>query len=131
MTDSDNWRLGRGSVCIDAGQRLPECISDGDLDQKLRCRNGHIDLGCYESNHPVAIEPVNHNASFSLHPNPATHTITVSLAQPSAVNIYDMTGRLVLTRQARSGDTAIDITALPQGVYFLKTATHTAKLIKK
>ena len=131
MTDSDNWRLGRGSVCIDAGQRLPECISDGDLDQKLRCRNGHIDLGCYESNHPVAIEPVNHNAAFSLHPNPATHTITVSLAQPSAVNIYDMTGRLVLTRQARSGDTAIDITALPQGVYFLKTATHTAKLIKK
>ena len=129
--DNADWHLARGSVCIDAGQRLPECIIDGDLDQKLRCRNGKIDLGCYESNHPVSIDPVSTADGFSLYPNPAAHTINVTTPQATAVNIYDMTGRIVLSLQARAGNNTLDISALPQGVYFLKTASHTAKLVKK
>lgn len=126
-----DWHLARGSVCIDAGQRLPECIVDGDFDQKLRCRNGFIDLGCYESNHPVAIEPTATAASFGLYPNPATHTVTVTLPEASTIVIYDMTGRTVLTCQAHSGNNTLDIDSLHQGVYFLKTDIRTAKLIKK
>lgn len=128
---SSDWHLARGSACIDAGQRLPECIIDGDLDQKIRCRNGKIDLGCYESNHPVAIDPVATADGFSLYPNPATNSITVGTPCATAVNIYDMAGRIVLTMQTRAGNNTIDISALPQGVYFLKTASHTAKLVKK
>lgn len=129
--DNADWHLARGSVCIDAGQRLPECIIDGDLEQKIRCRNGIIDLGCYESNHPASIEPSSTATTFKLYPNPATNKITVRLAKASTLSIYDMTGRIVFTRQARSGNNTIDIASLPQGVYFLKTATHTTKLIKK
>ena len=128
--DNADWHLGRNSVCIDAGQRLPECLIDGDLDQKLRSRNGHIDLGCYESNYPVAIDPVAADSAFGLYPNPATNSVTIHTAS-TTVTLYDMTGRTVLSREARNGNTTIDISSLPQGVYFLKTATHTAKLIKK
>lgn len=129
--DNADWHLARGSVCIDAGQRLAECITDGDLDKKLRCRNGRIDLGCYESNYPVAIDPAATADAFSLHPNPATTAVTVTLPAASAVVIYDMTGRAVLSRQAHSGSNTIDIASLPQGVYFVKSGTRTTKLIKK
>ena len=79
----------------------------------------------------MAIDPVATADGFSLYPNPATNSITVGTPCATAVNIYDMAGRIVLTMQTRAGNNTIDISALPQGVYFLKTASHTAKLVKK
>ena len=128
--DDSDWHLGRGSACIDAGQRLPECLTDGDLDQKLRCRNGHIDLGCYESNYPVSITQADDEV-FSIYPNPATSFITITLPNAAVVDIHDMSGRCLLSQPASAGSTRLDISSLPQGMYIISTDSHSTKLNKQ
>ncbi len=132
LTDNTaaDWHLARGSRCIDAGLRTAESIRDGDMDGSIRCRNGVIDLGCYESNYPVSISDVERNA-FTLSPNPATSSITITGLKGSDVDIFDMTGRCMLHHTATGSTCTIDISCLPQGVYFLNTANRTSKLIKK
>lgn len=127
---SADWHLARGSRCIDAGLRTAESIRDGDMDGSIRCRNGVIDMGCYESNYPVSISNVERDA-FTLSPNPATSSITITGLKGTTVDIFDMTGRCMLHHTATGSTCTIDISALPQGVYFLKTANRTSKLIKK
>ena len=125
-----DWHLGRGSVCINAGERLRESLADGDHDQTLRSRQGAIDLGCYESNYSVGIAPTAGTASLSVHPNPATNLLTVSHCNHNDIQIFDMTGREVMSAKA-SGDTVrLDISQLPQGVYFLKSGESTLKIVK-
>ena len=125
-----NWQLAKGSVCIDAGERVLECIRDGDMNQEVRCRNGKIDLGCYESNYPVGISQPTADI-LAVHPNPASNHITVSTPDGTTIQILDMTGRQILSQPSRHGETLIDISSLPQGIYLLKSGTQTAKLIKK
>ena len=127
--DAD-WHLRRGSVCIDGGERLTESIKDGDMDQKIRCRNGKIDLGCYETNYPVSISEAAAGQPL-LSPNPATTHVTLSGINAAEVQIRDITGRTVMHCPTTPGQTTLDLTVLPAGVYFLHAGGHTAKLIKQ
>jgi hypothetical protein len=132
ITDAD-WYLANGSVCIDAGERLQESIRDGDMNQRVRSRNGKIDLGCYETNYPVSISHVA-SPRFTIHPNPATTSVSLYGLEsnaPTQVDIIDMTGRLLLRQQVSPSSPVISLDALPAGVYFIKADGHTSKLIKK
>ena len=125
-----DWQLNRGSCCINAGKRIQESIQDGDIEGHLRCRQGFIDLGCYETNYPVAIPAVaSSQPSFS--PNPATTHITFQNTADTDVDIFDMTGRSILRTHITPSSPTIDISLLPSGVYFIKAAEHTSKLMKK
>ncbi len=130
ITQTYDWQLGRGSVCINAGERLSESLSDGDYNQTIRSRQGAVDLGCYESNYPVGIEPTATNASLSVYPNPTNCLITVSNCNREGVQIFDITGREVLSAKATSTTVRLNVSHLPQGVYFLKSGSNTLKLVK-
>ena len=121
-----DWHLNHRSVCIDAGERLTECVTDGDLDQSLRYRNGIIDLGCYESNYPVGIDGIE-SPAVSLYPNPADQYIVIESQPNAAASIYDACGRLVL----QTTGTRIDISTLPSGLYLLRCGAATRKFIKR
>ena len=127
---SHDWHLGRGSICINAGERLRESLSDGDYDQALRCRQGVVDLGCYESNYPVGIAPTSGAATLSVYPNPANNLLTVSHCNRNDIQIFDMTGREVMSAKASADTIRLDISQLPQGVYFLKSGDNTIKIVK-
>jgi hypothetical protein len=43
-----NYRLRRGSPCIDAGIELNWMSAGVDLDGAARILNGHVDMGAYE-----------------------------------------------------------------------------------
>ncbi|MBO4599142.1 MAG: C10 family peptidase [Bacteroidales bacterium] len=126
-----DWHLDRGSICIDAGERLSESLADGDHDQSLRCRNKIVDIGCYESNYPVGIAPTEDRTAPSVHPNPASGTLTVSNCGQAGVQIFDITGRKVMESQAKGSTIRLDISQLPQGVYFLKSGESTLKVVKR
>ena len=130
ITQTYDWQLGRGSVCINAGERLSESLSDGDYNQTIRSRQGAVDLGCYESNYPVGIEPTATNALLSVYPNPTNCLITVSNCNREGVQIFDITGREVLSAKATSNTVRLNVSHLPQGVYFLKSGSNTLKLVK-
>ena len=127
-----DWHLNRRSVCIDAGERLRESLIDNDYDLMLRCRNGVIDLGCYESNYPVSIESrENAGTTLSIYPNPARTWLTVSHCGNGLVKVYDLTGREVLSATSEGGSARLDVSQLPQGMYFLQSGENTVKLVKQ
>jgi len=65
--------------------------------------------------------------NVKVYPNPATDYIMVETMGTSAVQIYDMTGRLVLT----STETKIDVRSLETGVYFVRVNGNATKLVVK
>lgn len=126
-----DWHLGRGSVCINAGEKLRESLSDGDYDQSLRSRQGAVDLGCFESNYPVGITPTGSTARLTVYPNPASSQLTVSHCFQKDIQIFDMAGREVLSAKATADTISLDVSHLPQGIYFLRAGSETIKVVRK
>lgn len=129
LGEEADWHLSQGSPCIDAGVRISECVLDGDLDQSVRVRNSVIDLGCYESNYPVSISDIE-QGKIAAYPNPATTTLSVEGCPRGEVKLFDITGRMVMSQES-NGSLTLDVTSLPQGIYFLRAGAYTAKIVKE
>ena len=127
--DAD-WHLAQGSPCIDAGIRIAECVTDGDIDQSIRIRNGIMDLGCYESNYPVGIAEVA-TAKLAVYPNPAADVLTVLGCGNAQVDLYDIAGRRIYSHQSQDDTLTLDLSHYVQGIYFVKVGANTAKVVKK
>lgn len=65
--------------------------------------------------------------NMTVYPNPATDYIMVGAQSFESVQIYDMTGHLVLT----STESKIDVRSLGTGVYFVRVNGNTTKLVVK
>ena len=57
---------------------------------------------------------------WRLFPNPASTSVTVEVVQPEVLTLLDVSGREVLRKRLSAGGTRVDISALPQGVYFVR-----------
>ena len=68
---------------------------------------------------------------WRLYPNPASTSVIVKVNQPTVMTMLDVSGREVLTKKLYAGGTEIDISHMPQGVYFLRLdgSTVVKKLI--
>lgn len=75
--------------------------------------------------------------SFGLYPNPAANEVSLDFNNNSSKNVvvYDMTGKAVLTVNSNEAVVKMNVSALSQGVYFVKiqsnNRTEVAKLIKE
>lgn len=72
------------------------------------------------------------SAAVRLYPNPTTGVLNIEAEEVQRVEVYDLGGRVVI-RSERS--TAIDLSALPSGVYYVKVVcqqgTTVHKVVKK
>lgn len=68
--------------------------------------------------------------NIKVYPNPAKDQITISGIETSDIEIFDITGRLVLKQQITE-DQQIDVSNLSKGMYFIKNNQHTIKFIKE
>jgi hypothetical protein len=74
-----------------------------------------------------------------IYPNPVNSELTISLiairielTENDVIEIFDISGRVVAMHALPLRETlTINVSALPQGVYFIKIGTKTAKFIKK
>lgn len=128
QSESEDWHLGRGSVCIDAGQRVSESLRDGDMDQTLRCRNGHIDIGCYESNYPVGIDHSTLQSTLA-YPNPARTSLTVNCQPGQTVSLFDAAGRLIARHTSADGCLHLRVADMPNGIYFIASGERMEKVV--
>jgi len=71
---------------------------------------------------------------FSIYPNPAVEMITIRSDLPGTVEIYNLSGRLLIKEEAGRLSTRIDIRDLADGVYIVcftdKTGSYRQKLVK-
>lgn len=73
-----------------------------------------------------AVEEVE-TAAMTVYPNPATEYIMINAQNAVYVEIFDMTGRCVLT----STESKIDLRNIETGVYFVRVNGNTTKLVVK
>lgn len=66
-------------------------------------------------------------STLTVYPNPATDYIMVGAQHFTSVEIFDMTGRCVLT----STESKIDVRSLETGVYFVRVNGNATKLVVK
>jgi hypothetical protein len=59
--------------------------------------------------------------TLSVYPNPADNQLTVSLnAFPADIQLYDVSGRILLQTKTYTESTQLDISSCSSGIYFLK-----------
>ena len=71
------------------------------------------------------------NTNWTLYPNPATNTVTVSGVAQGELTITDLTGRTVATHTVSADNTGIDISQLAPGAYFVRIASGDDVAVKK
>jgi hypothetical protein len=72
-------------------------------------------------------------SSISIHPNPVADEIMITfhgVAQPATLNIMDLQGRPWITDRI-SGDSRMDLSQLPAGIYTLVLDTPTGRVVRK
>jgi len=80
---------------------------------------------------PVGIETLITNVAFF--PNPVKNILTITTeSEISGVTISDASGRIVLAKNLiRSQNTEIDLSALEDGIYFIRVETPTGIALQK
>ena len=76
-------------------------------------------------------ENVASNTSISVYPNPASESMSISLSNSETVVISNMMGQVVMTFQATSGISKVDISNLSSGLYFISAGSATQKFVVK
>ena len=122
-SNGDGLLSGNGVTLVDS-QGTELFYSAGDYGSGTRETFGYqVALG------------VNDNATIGaiVYPNPAKNTLNISGAESASIDIYDVTGRVVMQRGQLDNNAALDISSLNTGVYFVRLVnngqTQTEKLI--
>jgi hypothetical protein len=141
--DQDDFRLTENSPCIDAG--VNEMVSSSiDFDHNYRIWDGNndnesiVDMGAFEfgsetNTFGVNFSKLDSESNILVFPNPTDNCFNVDADEISNIEIYDLTGLLII----ESHDKYIDISGLQSGYYILKVyqknnkINHCIKLIKK
>lgn len=67
---------------------------------------------------------------LTVYPNPTNGPISITTEKASEAKIYSLDGKTLKTIQTQRGNNEINISELPKGVYIIKTATESTKVIK-
>ena len=86
----------------------------------------------------ISLKNITNDNAFTIYPNPATDKLTVVItraAEEPNLNISNIEGQQLITRQITQPKTQLDINSLPSGVYFVRLTSDksvlTGKFIKQ
>ena len=74
--------------------------------------------------------------NVSIYPNPSQGIFTISLGdmQPSSIEVYDLTGKIILSKKnllITNYETSLDLSSASQGVYFVKINANDQNIVKR
>lgn len=68
----------------------------------------------------------------SMYPNPVSNTLYIEASSAiEQLSIYDLNGRMVLTKEQQQENISIDVSSLPSGIYLVRVKTENSETIKK
>lgn len=83
----------------------------------------------------LGTESANQAFKFNLYPNPVTNLLTIEIAQEfvegSTVQLYDITGKLVLKNKIEESVFTMNLKSLNAGVYLVKVANDNHSVVKR
>ena len=80
----------------------------------------------------TAVDNVILESSISVYPNPTADMLIVEgVTAKETINIYSLNGNQVLSVMTQEGVNTINVSGLPNGIYLLKYANESFKLIKE
>ncbi len=89
---------------------------------------------CTDTSNCITISTVGINESrkqkTEVYPNPANNRLNIDLASEAEIEIYAITGKLMDKFSAKQNH-IVDISAYPNGMYFVKTQNETIKFVKQ
>lgn len=89
----------------------------------------------YVSGEPSAVQPPKRTLQFEVFPNPGDGHYTLRLNTAYTLEVTNMVGTTLLREARHAGNSALDLSHLPQGVYTLRVATaegqHTKLVVKQ
>lgn len=71
--------------------------------------------------------------SFSVYPNPSKGIFIISSKEfaPENIEVYDLTGKLILSKRNSNFEATIDLTSASQGIYFVKITANGQNIVKR
>jgi PKD repeat protein len=90
-----------------------------------------ITVNVINPNAPTALKTTINKTLVSMYPNPANSKLTVSIAQNdySVITMYDAIGKQVMQQKATGLVTELNVSNLPQGMYFVNVNGTTQKVV--
>lgn len=67
----------------------------------------------------------------NIYPNPTNGPLTIKASENTKFEIYNQSGQLMKTIEAKKGINETNISELPKGVYMVKSSSESYKIIKK
>ncbi|MFT5754775.1 MAG: hypothetical protein ACI924_002017, partial [Flavobacterium sp.] len=72
----------------------------------------------------------------SVYPNPSEGVFNISLGdiEPTSIEVYDLTGKIILSRKdlsIRNFETSINLSGASQGIYFVKINANNQNVVKR
>jgi fibronectin type 3 domain-containing protein len=136
-TMTEKYRIYRGGECIGHSTGTDFIDYTATSSQSYRYTVTGISNGL-ESNHSnevfidwtTSIEETSNTNGTILYPNPTTGIVYVESNGLQEVAVFNLMGQEMMRQSAIEGTTAIDMTSLPEGTYFLKL-TGSRNEIKK
>lgn len=75
--------------------------------------------------------PMVDKEAFKVYPNPTNDIIYFKLEKESVVQLYDLSGKLILSSKYQAGDVTLSFNQQPVGIYFLKIDNQMIKVVKQ
>ena len=87
----------------------------------------------WQLNGPIGLEDFNtdHKNKINIYPNPTDDLITISNVDGAEIHIFDVNGRLVLTKVSTSPKLTLSLSSLSKGAYIVKILKNNSISVKK
>ena len=89
-----------------------------------------LDFSTLDTIHTIGVSTVEIGGVL-IYPNPAHSSVTIEATSPATVTLLSLNGRAVNTWTTETDTMTIDLSAVPQGAYFVKVVSHGSVSVRK
>ena len=89
-----------------------------------------LEFTTLDTTHTIGV-PSAETGKVAIYPNPAHSSVTIEATSPATVTLLSLNGRAVNTWTTESNSITIDLSAVPQGAYFVKVVSRGSVSVRK
>lgn len=78
-----------------------------------------------------SVSVAENNQNLAIYPNPTTGMVSVKAEGLNHISVFNLMGQVVMQQIVSANQAAIDLSALPEGTYFIKAVTDNGSLTQK